>query len=343
MRRSAPFSKGNPVKAAVITGKNNVQFADLPDPTPGAGDVVIEVKASGICHTDFEVMKDNYGTGAFPVVPGHEYAGVIADIGAGVTHLSVGDRVAVDPNFECGTCRACQRGWAHLCENLGAYGVTKHGGFAGLSRVKAENIHPIGDLSFSRAALAEPIGCVLNGVDAVYADWMEEALIFGAGPMGLLMGLTLRSEGVSHVTFCDISEDKLERAASFGFGAVASGSEDLAKWHHRADLAVEATGVPEVAAKLTGYIRNGGKGLFFGVCPSEARIDISPFEVFRRQLTLAGSHSLNHNIPRSLDVIAGLGGLADRIVSHKVPLQDISKILASHPPKDSLKVQWTQD
>ena len=165
----------------------------------------------------------------------------------------------------------------------------------------------MGDLSFTQAALAEPMGCVLNGVGAVLAPWMKTALIFGAGPMGLLMGMALKAKGGLQVTFCDISESRMEFATSFGFEAVASGSDALKSWHHQADLAVEATGVSEVAAGLTNYIANGGKGLFFGACLSSARIDVAPFEIFRRQLTLAGSHSLNHNIPQALDVIAGLG------------------------------------
>lgn len=331
------------MKAVVFTAKNQVEFKDLSDPKAGMGEVVVQVKASGICHTDYEVLKDNYGTGAFPVVPGHEYSGVIVDVGEGVTTVSLGDRVAVDPNLECGTCRACGRGWAHLCENLGAYGVTTHGGFAELSVVKASAVHPIGDMTFLQAALAEPMGCVLNGVDAVHEAWMEDALIFGAGPMGLLMGMALKAEGVSRVTFVDIAESRLELASSFGFEAVASGSDVLKDWHHGADLAVEATGVPAVASGLTSYMANGGKGLFFGVCPSDAKIDVSPFEVFRRQLTLAGSHSLNHNIPRSLKVIEGLGSDIDRAVSHKMSLHDVSDVLASRPPQNSLKVQWIAD
>lgn len=331
------------MKAVVFTGKNEVSFADLPDPRPGPDDVVVDIKASGICHTDYEVLKDNYGTGVFPVVPGHEYAGVVVDVGSNVTNVATGDRVAVDPNLECGGCRACARGWAHLCENLGAYGVTTHGGFADLCVVKANAVHAIGQMSFLQAALAEPMGCVLNGVDAVVEPWMEEALIFGAGPMGLLMGLALKSMGLSRIAFCDISETRLELASSFGFESVAVGSDALGGWHQGADLAIEATGVAHVAADLTSYIANGGKGLFFGVCPSDAKIGIAPFEVFRRQLTLAGSHSLNHNIPEALKVIAGLGADADRLVSHKVSLDEISKFLSSKPPQGSLKVQWSAD
>lgn len=327
------------MEAINFPARNEVVFGSLPDPVAGAGEVVVEVKASGICHTDFEVLKANYGTGAFPVVPGHEYAGVVAEVGSDVDQVRVGDRVVVDPNIECGACRACKKGWAHLCETLGAYGVTVNGGFSNFSVVKSLAVHQIGDLDFSTAALAEPMGCVLNGVDAVHDTSTETALIFGAGPMGLLFANALKVRGTTQITFVDIDETRLELAASFGFGAVVSGSSELEVHRQSNDLAVEATGVPQVAGDLINYIANGGKGLFFGVCPSDARIEISPFEVFRRQITLAGTHSLNHNIPEALDVISGSGGDIKRVVSHRLSLQDTADVLASKPPKGSLKIQ----
>ncbi|MEP3279622.1 MAG: alcohol dehydrogenase catalytic domain-containing protein [Stappiaceae bacterium] len=331
------------MQAVIFTGPNEVLFGALPDPKPGPDEVVLEVKSSGICHTDYEVLKANYGTSAFPVVPGHEYAGTVVEVGDAVTTVSTGDRVVVDPNIECGTCRACQRGWAHLCETLGAYGVTQNGGFSQYSVVKASAVHIIGEMSFSQAALAEPMGCVLNGVDAVYAPGMEEVIIFGAGPMGLLMGIALKTYGVPEITLCDISENRLDLAASFGFDTVISLSSEMQDWHHRADLAVDATGVPAVAGCLVDYIANGGKGLFFGVCPSEARIDVAPFELFRRQLTLAGSHSLNHNIPKALATNAAYGPDIERVVSHRASLEEVSKILSTSPPGGSLKIQATRD
>ena len=327
------------MEAIRFPARNEVVFGTLPEPVAGPGEVVVEVRASGICHTDYEVLKANYGTGAFPVVPGHEYAGVIAEVGSGVNTLSEGDRVVVDPNIECGTCRACKKGWAHLCEKLGAYGVTTNGGFSQFSVVKASAVHAVGDLEFSTAALAEPMGCVLNGVNAVHDETIDSALIFGAGPMGLLFANALKVRGTSNITFADIDETRLELATSFGFGTVASGSAELERYRQFCDLAVEATGVPSVAGDLINYIANGGRGLFFGVCPSDARIEISPFEVFRRQITLVGTHSLNHNIPEALEVISECGRDIARIVSHRLSLQDTAEILASRPPKGSLKIQ----
>ena len=331
------------MKAISFPVRDTVTLTDRPDPVAGPGQVVVEVKASGICHTDYEVLRANYGTGAFPLVPGHEYAGILVDIGTGVTGLSIGDRVAIDPNIECGRCAACARGWAHLCEALRAYGVTEDGGFAAFSAVHAGAVHPIGEMAFGQAALAEPMGCVLNGVDAVHDEHLERALIFGAGPMGLLMAIALAMRGVGEVALVDIDETRLALAENFGFRPLAAGSDDLARLHHGVDLAVDATGVPAVAQSLTGYIANGGKGLYFGVCPESSRIEISPFEVFRRQLTLAGTHSLNHNIPAALATIAEYGPRIAEVVSHRLSLDEVVQVLASKPPAGSLKVQAVRD
>jgi threonine dehydrogenase-like Zn-dependent dehydrogenase len=327
------------MKAINFSARNQVQYSDLPDPTVGPGEVLVAVRASGICHTDFEVLSANYGDGNFPVVPGHEYAGVIAEIGEGVKNVSIGDRVVVDPNINCGHCKACLKGWAHLCETLGAYGVSQNGGFAQFSVVKADAVHSIGDMSFVQAALAEPMGCVLNGVDAVYDNIMDSAMIFGAGPMGMLMAIALKMKGIKNVDLVDIDEVRLQMAQDFGFNAVASGSSALKAKHQAIDLVVDATGVPAVAGAMIDYIANGGKGLYFGVCPSSARIEISPFEVFRRQLTLAGSHSLNHNIPAALNIITSYGKKIEDIVSHKLSLDEVASILSAKPPKGSLKIQ----
>lgn len=328
------------MKAIVFPARDEVAFRGIPDPAPNPGEAVIEVEASGICHTDIEVLHGNYGTSAFPVVPGHEYAGIVLEVGEGVTSVRPGERVVVDPNIECGTCRACRRGWAHLCERLEAYGVTRNGGFAERSVVSAAALHPIGDLPFDLAALAEPMGCVLNGLTAARAEVAENALIFGAGPMGLLMAIALRGRGISDIAFVDLDKARVELADSFGFRAiVAADSAALDAMKHGVDLVVDATGVPAVAEGLVDFVANGGACLFFGVCPGDARISVSPFAIFRRQLTLAGSHSLNHNIPEALAAIETCRDDAARVVSHRLSFEEVSQVLATRGPSGSLKIQ----
>jgi len=328
------------MKATTYLALGKIENGELPDPIASAEEVVIKVHASGICHTDIDVLYGRYGTSTFPLVPGHEYAGEVVSTGSAVTRFSEGQRVVVDPNIHCGECRACKKGLTNLCDKLGAYGVTQHGGFAEFSVVHQDNIIPIpNDLTYGTAALAEPVGCVLNGLDAFEVDSLENALIFGAGPIGMLIALALRARGVSDITMADIDESRLTLAESFGLKAVAAGSSDLSVLEQSVDLAADATGVPKVAEGLIHYAANGGNVLFFGVCPPGETIQVSPHDVFRRQIRIAGTHSLNHNIPEALQAIEQIGPDIDRLVSHQVELGDIKNYLEKSGPSNSLKIQ----
>jgi D-altritol 5-dehydrogenase len=156
------------------------------------------------------------------------------------------------------------------------------------------------------------------------------------------MAIGMRLAGVQDVSLVDIDENRLVFAESFGFKGIALGSETLNAMQHGLDLVADATGVPAVAGKLTHYIANGGVGLFFGVCPQNAKIEIAPFELFRRQITLAGSHSLNHNIPQALEGLRTYGDDIARVVSHHMSLDDIAAVFKGKAPKGSLKVQFTR-
>ena len=327
------------MQAITYPTAGRVVLVDRPVPEPGPGEALIAVRASGICHTDIDVLHARYGPGAFPVVPGHEYAGEVVALGRDVGGLALGDRVVVDPNIGCGTCGACLRGRSNLCAELGAYGVTRDGGFAGQSIVRADNLVPIGDLDFGVAALAEPMGCALNGLSALTLRDEDDALIFGAGPIGLLIGIGLKARGLSRVTFADIDLERLELARSFGFTGVEAGSEELDRMRCGMDLTVDATGKVAVAGGLVDYTASGGACLFFGICAPDARIEVSPFEIFRRQLTLVGTHSLNHNIPDALVAIRSGGPEISRLVSHRVSLAEAAAILSDGAPARSLKIQ----
>ena len=327
------------MKAITYKSHGEVENSEIADPSAGLDEVVIKVHASGVCHTDIDILYGRYGNSSFPLVPGHEYSGEIVEIGSDVNTFSVGERVVVDPNIHCGKCKACVKGLTNLCEKLGAYGVSVHGGFAEYSVVQKDNVVPIGNLSYGVAALAEPVGCVLNGIDAFETDTVDNAMIFGAGPIGMLMGLCLRTRGVNDVIMVDLDETRLSLAESFGLTAVAAGSSQLDALKKSVDLVVDATGVPKVAEGLINYAANGGNVLFFGVCPPEVTIAVSPHDVFRRQIRLAGTHSLNHNIPESLKAIASIGPNIERLISHRVELNEIKGFLdKSNNQPGSLKI-----
>ncbi|ABL72900.1 zinc-dependent alcohol dehydrogenase family protein [Paracoccus denitrificans] len=325
------------MQAIVLRQGGQVAVETLSDPEPGPGEVLIAVRASGICHTDIEILRGNYGASAFPLVPGHEYAGEVLALGAGVTGFAAGDLVVVDPNIGCGTCPGCRAGRVNLCESLGAYGVTRNGGFAERCVVRADALVPAPGMDPALAALAEPMGCVLNGLSPLAGRRIDRALVFGAGPIGMLMGIALRQRGAEAI-MVDLDEDRLAMAAEFGLGALAQGTAELERLRHGCDLAVDATGVPAVAARLPEYAANGGNMLYFGVCPPAARIEISPFEIFRRQLSLFGTHSLNHNIAEALEVIQACGPGLGRLITHRLPLPEVARLFGAGTPRGAMKV-----
>ena len=328
------------MKAIVYRSPGTLDVSDLPVPEPAPDTVLVKTAACGICHTDIEVLHGRYGSSAFPLVPGHEYAGVVERVGDAVTSVSVGERVVVDPNLSCGSCRACGRGLHNLCENLRAYGVTTNGGFAEYSAVDAANVHPIDDMPFRLAALAEPLACVLTGVGQIETDGAANALVFGAGPIGLLLALALRDAGVPDVSVVDIDESRLAFAETLGLTPIPSSSGELAALERAVDIVADATGVPSVVEGLLGHVANGGGVLLFGVCPPDRTVRFSPFEIFRRQIRVAGSHSLNHNVPEALAVLRRSGETMGKLVSHELALADIEPFLNGGGSAGSMKVQY---
>jgi len=339
------------MKAIYFTGHGEAGMADLPEPALQPGHALIDVKASGLCHTDIDVLHGRYGASAFPLVPGHEYTGTVVAAAEDVTNVKVGDRVAVDPNIPCGHCRACLKGLTNLCSDLKAYGVTHNGGFAGTSLVNASHLHSIGDLPYDVAALAEPLACVLNGLGAAGLTTgphgTENALVFGGGPIGLLLALSLKAQGVSKVAVADINEHRLAFVENLGLEPVMSGSQALDKRQRSFDFVADATGIAKVVESMVGFTADGGTVLVFGVCAPDARISVAPFEIFRRQIRIAGSHSLNRNIPQALDILKqdfSNGGLMARLVSHRLPLEEMLPYFTKHGGDPAtMKVQFVPD
>lgn len=330
------------MRAIHFTGLGIAGLADLGEPKLAPGHAIVRVMASGLCHTDIDVLYGRYGNGAFPLVPGHEYAGIIEAVADDVTEWRPGDRVAVDPNIPCGKCRSCRKGLTNLCETLEAYGVTRNGGFAGYSAVKTDHLHAIGDLPFHIAALAEPLACVLNGLGNARASSAENALIFGAGPIGLLMALSLKAQGVEDVSVADINESRLTFAESLGLTPLRSGSMDLQHRKKAFDFVADATGIAQVVEDMVASTADGGTALVFGVSAPDARIQIAPFEIFRRQINLVGSHSLNQNIPEALTILQRDDGKMAKLISHRLQLEDVLPYLSKGvATPQAMKVQFS--
>jgi threonine dehydrogenase-like Zn-dependent dehydrogenase len=193
--------------------------------------------------------------------------------------------------------------------------------------VKAENVHPIGRLSFEEGALIEPLSCVLHGMDLLRMLPGDEVLIFGAGPMGLLLCQAAKLSGAARVSLTDLSEEKLELAKSLGVDDAFVAKDQVQRRIRRGhpdgfDVVIDATGVPRVVQELPKYVRDGGKLLYFGVCPKEATISLSPYDVYRRELHIFGTFSLLADFVPAIRLVENGRIDVKPIISHRFSLKE---------------------
>ncbi|MBN2305661.1 MAG: zinc-dependent alcohol dehydrogenase family protein, partial [Anaerolineae bacterium] len=281
------------MRAALIEAPDRARVVDAEKPTPGPDDILIAVRAAGICGTDLHIYHGEYEA-TYPIIPGHEFSGIVAAVGAGVTRYRPGDRVTADPNIPCGRCPFCQRNEPNQCQNLAAVGVTQNGAFAEYVLAPEGNVFPIGDLSFAAAALVEPLACVVWGLKQVRVQPGDSVVIFGAGPMGCLVAQAVRGAGAAQVVVTDIVPDRLERAADLGATHTVLTDADqpdrlraLAPLGY--DVVCDATGIASVLQDSFQYARPRGRIWVFGVVPPTERVSFVPYEVFRRDLSIIGS------------------------------------------------------
>src|SRR5919202_2196593 len=176
------------MKAFVIEQPGRYRIEDRPRPVPGPGEVLVRVEGVGICGSDLELVagtRDPHYC-RYPVVPGHEWAGEIVELGEGVEELEIGQRVAVEGHNYCGRCRHCKRGETQLCETYNEFGFTLDGGYAWFVAARADLCHPFSRVSSAEAALTEPSACALHGVLRSGVGAGDTIVVVGAGAIGLL-------------------------------------------------------------------------------------------------------------------------------------------------------------
>src|SRR5512138_2020189 len=187
------------MKSVVIQQPNEISLLERDVPEPGPGQLMIQVMASGICGTDLHIYRGEY-MGRYPVIPGHEFSGVVTATGSGITRFQVGDRVAVEPNISCDNCVNCLNNRQNFCLNWQAIGVTLPGGMAQYVLAPEKAVFDIGDLPFEQGAFMEPLSCVLHGVGRLGPALADGVALLGAGPIGCLLLQALRAAGASRVT-----------------------------------------------------------------------------------------------------------------------------------------------
>ncbi|POG55509.1 zinc-dependent alcohol dehydrogenase family protein [Haloferax marisrubri] len=288
------------MKSAQLTDTHTVAITDTAKPRPDADEVLVEIHACGVCTTDLHMYHGNLDVD-FPTVPGHESAGEVVAVGSDVDAYEVGDRVAINPSVPCHECRACKAGRENLCHDLTSLGgAAKHvidGAFAEYAAVPVGNLEPIGDLDYRTAAFAEPLGCVINGVDQVDLTSGETVVVVGAGFIGLLLVQALRASGAGTIVVSEPVDTRREVAKAVGADhtidpTVTDPTTVIPNLVGDVDIAVEAVGLPQTIAQAHSLTGPGGRTLIFGVPPNDATIELSPYDLFFEEREVVSSYSL---------------------------------------------------
>jgi 2-desacetyl-2-hydroxyethyl bacteriochlorophyllide A dehydrogenase len=329
------------MRAVILDKPGSQRLGELPDPTPKAGEVVVRVHATGICGTDLHILDGEFPPTPYPITPGHEFAGEVVELGAGVSGLAVGDRVAVDPSLFCGRCWQCQRQRGNLCENWGAIGDTVDGAFAEYVAAPVGNCYRLPDsVDYSAGALVEPVACAVHGIHRLGMEVGSSLLVVGAGTMGLLLMQLARSAGAYQVAMVDRDPARLAVAGELGATATATSVEEIVDGHGGGfDYVVEATGVPAAGQSALNAVTSGGTFMVFGVAPEDARLQVSPFEVYNREISIVGSMAVLSTFAPAVKAVAS--GVIDttRMVTHVEPLDRFAQAIELTRQRAGLKVQ----
>ncbi len=322
------------MNAAVYQSVGRIAVEDRDTPAPGPGQALVRVARCGVCATDQHIFHGVFPA-AMPVVGGHELAGTVETVGPGVEPGLVGRRVSVDPLLWCGRCHFCRTGRRNHCLHTGAIGVTRDGGFAQWAAVPVSQLHEIGELDFAVAAMSEPLACVLWGLKMVGDLVGRSVLIVGAGPIGLLWLLVARQAGAATVIVADRQGERLPLARRLGADATVTGvlGEAAAQvalaeqTEFGFDVAVDATGSVAVVGVLPRLVAPGGTVACFGVCPPDVTIEVSPYDVYRRDLRIVGGYAINETFATAVAMLAS-GAIDPRpLLSHVLALEELPRAL----------------
>lgn len=317
------------MKAAVLTKKKVMEIKELPIPAPLENEVIINVKACGICGTDQHIYHGQPGSAPveYPIVLGHELSGEIVRLGEKVTKFKLGDRVSIDPNIYCGECEYCRKNRQHLCENLQAIGVTRDGGMGEFCAVPYSNCYIIPDgISFEEGAMIEPLGCVLHGFSQIKIWPGASVLIVGGGYIGLMMLQMAKIYGAFPIVVSEPDKTKHQLAIQLGGDQVIT-PEELSQNPIGFDIVIECVGRKESMEQAVKMAKKGGNILLFGVSKPDMKIEISPFDIFSKELTIKGSFINPHTHEQAISLVQQGKIQIKPLLSHHFRLEDLPTIM----------------
>ncbi|KAI8979368.1 chaperonin 10-like protein [Mycotypha africana] len=318
----------------------SIQLLNKQVPLLKPGEVLVKVAASGICGTDLHICHGETPHATPKVVIGHEFSGYVHSFHPETKayNLQVGDLVAIDPNMPCNQCTFCRNQKYHLCPHLFCIGVTVDGGMSHYVAVPARAAMPIpkktnvdgssvAAVTPEVAALAEPLSCVVHAIDQGHIKTGDRVLVLGAGPIGL-MTTALASLSGAHVTVIEPNEMRRQTAVqSFGAAeAVAPGVLPAVRGElgEGYDVVFECVGRPATCAEAVRFAKAGGIVVWVGVTKVDDRVQVAPFEIYRKELTITSTYTNPYGIERAVNILAQ--GKVDwqALISHQFKLSEFS-------------------
>ena len=323
------------MRAAVLSAPDILSVERVPDPIPGADDIVVAVRDCGICGTDLHLESGDIGADNLPLVPGHEVWGEVVELGTNVTGFAVGDAVAVDPSLHCGRCQPCRAGHGNMCERWGAIGGTVAGGWAEYVRAPSANAYLLGgDFPLAAAPLLEPVACAVHGLKRLGAVADQPAIIVGGGTIGVLLAILLDARGVGPITIVELNPTRREVAAHLT-GCTVLAPDSLGDL--RAPWVIEASGSAAGFEQAFDAVARAGQLLVFGVASPATRVPVSPHRIYQDELTIVGSMAILRSFASAVDTVRRQADRLAPLVTHRFALDDIAAALDSVRAGASIK------
>ncbi|HEY2016039.1 MAG TPA: galactitol-1-phosphate 5-dehydrogenase [Bryobacteraceae bacterium] len=311
----------------------NLEMVPMPVPEIGPDDVLVRVRACGICGSDVHGFDGSTGRRIPPLVMGHEAAGEVAQTGAHVRDLTVGDRVTFDSTIYCGQCFFCSRGDINLCDNRQVLGVSpgeyrRHGAFAEYVSVPRRIMYRLpASLSYEQAAMIEAVSVAVHAVNLTPLRMGTNAVVVGSGMIGLLAVQALRAAGCTRVVAVDVEESRLKLARELGATESFNSKTDAAPAANReltdgrgADVAIECVGATDPIKTAIASVRKGGAVTLVGNIAPTAELPLQ--SVVTRQIRVQGSCASCGEYPASIDLMARGAIRVDPLISAVAPLSE---------------------
>ena len=330
------------MKAAVYTGVGKIEVLNLQCPEVDADSVLVRVKKVGICGTDIKTYKRGHPMFKPPCVLGHEFVGTVEKVGQAMDTNLVGRTFVIAPYLECGKCELCQKGSPELCKNK----IWIQGAFAEYVKVpkvllERGGIELPADVDRNTATLTEPLACAMHGIERINPSKGDSILIVGAGPMGLLLGITLKNMGCT-VAVSELDDNRLHKVVQFQLKAIDAKTttlSQLSKEKGGFDHVIIATDSASVIPETLEIIHPGGKLQLFGGMPRSTRLELDPYHIHYREVDLIGSFGFSEkHFKRAFAEIKNDTESYSKLVTAEYELDKIEEAFAAAMDPKNIKV-----